>query len=121
MPLPIGASQAVSYAIFRELGYDYAIEGIVPGVAIVPDGNLDQTGAAVPARVLVEGGLRFHDVAREQAEERKLYWRGEPRTLREWRADDGILFAEVLRQACDSLGAQISSAAEGLWTRAGSF
>jgi len=121
VPLPIGASQAVSYAIFRELGYDYAIEGIVPGVAIVPDGNLDQTGAAVPARVLVEGGLRFHDVAREQAEERKLYWRGEPRTLREWRADDGILFAEVLRQACDSLGAQISSAAEGLWTRAGSF
>ncbi|HET9664612.1 MAG TPA: hypothetical protein VFP00_10315, partial [Burkholderiales bacterium] len=89
--------------------------GFVSPVAILPAGDVGQSGPEIPARLLVEAGFRFVGTASGRHQEHYLHWRSEPHTLQAWRARNGALLAEALRQACDSLAVQFREAAERLW------
>lgn len=96
-------------------GYRYVIESFVSRIALIPSGSPGQEASEVPARLVIEAGLRFIDLANGQHHEQFVQWQAEPRTLRDWRSDNGAPLHAALKTACDTLAGQIISAAELIW------
>lgn len=96
-------------------GYRYVIESFVSRIALIPEGSPGQQAPEVPARLVIEAGLRLIDLANGQRHEQSVQWQAEPRTLRDWRSDNGAPLHAALKTACDALAGQIISAAELIW------
>ncbi len=95
--------------------YRYVIESFVSRIALIPAGSPGQQASEVPARLVIEAGFRFIDLANGQHHQQSVQWQAEPRTLRDWRSDNGAPLHAALKTACDALAGQIISAAELVW------
>jgi hypothetical protein len=92
--------------------FQYVGEAFVSRVAVMPVGSAVQDSPEVPIRLLVEGGFRFLDRAADRVHERQLEWHSDPHALSAWRSERNGSLAQSLLLACESLAAQMATAAE---------
>jgi hypothetical protein len=112
---PEAQSRADAHEGLMPKGYRYVIESFVSRITLIPAGSPGQQASEVPASLVIKAGLRFINLANGQQHEQFLQWQAEPRTLRDWRSDNGAPLHAALKTACDALAGQIISAAELIW------
>jgi hypothetical protein len=113
--VPEAQSRVEAHGDLVPKGYRYVIESFVSRIELIPAGSPGQQASEVPARLVIKAGLRFIDLANGQQHEQSVQWQAEPRTLRDWRSDNGAPLHAALKTACDALAGQIISAAELIW------